>query len=92
MATAQVIAFNESIKFINEIGIKNIENHEEELIRCATILYNFCKEVFPLKFFDILYQNEDMFTNKDNDLTFLPGVDFRLLWKTNISENTRNTI
>tara|TARA_B100001758_G_C18070828_1_gene433100 strand:- start:105 stop:653 length:549 start_codon:yes stop_codon:yes gene_type:complete len=33
MATAQVIAFNESIKFINEIGIKNIENHEEELIR-----------------------------------------------------------
>tara|TARA_B100001029_G_scaffold33450_1_gene25315 strand:- start:174 stop:1394 length:1221 start_codon:yes stop_codon:yes gene_type:complete len=33
MATAQVIAFAESIKFINKIGIKNIEKHEEELIK-----------------------------------------------------------
>ena len=32
MATAQVIAFNESIKFLNKIGINNIENHEKELI------------------------------------------------------------
>ena len=33
MATAQVIAFNESIKFIEKIGIKNIEKHESELIQ-----------------------------------------------------------
>ena len=33
MATAQVIAFAESIKFINKIGITNIEKHEEELIK-----------------------------------------------------------
>ena len=33
MATAQVIAFNESIKFIEKIGIKNIERHESELIQ-----------------------------------------------------------
>jgi len=32
MATAQVIAFNESIKFLNKIGINNIESHERELI------------------------------------------------------------
>ena len=32
MATAQVIAFNESIKFIEKIGIENIEKHESELI------------------------------------------------------------
>ena len=31
MATAQVIAFGESIKFINKIGIDNIEKHEREL-------------------------------------------------------------
>ena len=31
MATAQVIAFGESIKFINKIGIENIEKHEREL-------------------------------------------------------------
>jgi len=32
MATAQVIAFNESIKFLEKIGIKNIEKHEKELL------------------------------------------------------------
>ena len=32
MATAQVIAFNESIKFIEQIGIDNIQKHEKELM------------------------------------------------------------
>ena len=32
MATAQVIAFNESIKFLEKIGIENIEKHEKEII------------------------------------------------------------
>ena len=32
MATAQVIAFDESIKFLNKIGIDNVINHENELI------------------------------------------------------------
>ena len=33
MATAQVIAFNESIKFMEKIGIKNIEKNENEIIK-----------------------------------------------------------
>ncbi len=32
MATAQVIAFNESIKFLNRIGIDNIIKHERDLM------------------------------------------------------------
>ncbi len=32
MATAQVIAFNESINFLNKVGINNILQHEKELI------------------------------------------------------------
>ena len=32
MATAQVVAFNESIKFLNSIGIKNIIKHEQILM------------------------------------------------------------
>ena len=32
MATAQVIAFNESIKFLNKIGMDKIIKHEKELI------------------------------------------------------------
>ena len=35
MATAQVIAFNESIKFLEKIGIENIEKHEKELLDYA---------------------------------------------------------
>ena len=33
MATAQVIAFNESIKFLEKIGIENIVSHEKELMQ-----------------------------------------------------------
>ena len=29
MATAQVIAFDESIKFLNKLGIENIMKHEK---------------------------------------------------------------
>jgi len=32
MATAQVIAFDQSIKFLESIGIKKIIEHEKELI------------------------------------------------------------
>ena len=32
MATAQVIAFDESIKFLNKIGIGNIIKHEKEIM------------------------------------------------------------
>ena len=46
----------------------------------------------PVRFFDILYQNEEMFQNNDNDLYFLPGIDFKRLWKENITDSTRNTI
>ncbi len=32
MQTAEVVAFNESLKFIENLGIKNIENHENEIL------------------------------------------------------------
>ncbi|SVC82366.1 uncharacterized protein METZ01_LOCUS335220, partial [marine metagenome] len=35
MPTAEVIAFNESIKFMNSIGIENLMNHEKELTNYA---------------------------------------------------------
>ncbi len=35
MPTAEVIAFNESIKFMNSIGIENLINHEKELTNYA---------------------------------------------------------
>jgi len=32
MQTAEVVAFSEAIKFIEQLGIKNIENHEKEIL------------------------------------------------------------
>tara|TARA_B100001063_G_scaffold242388_1_gene270941 strand:- start:614 stop:1870 length:1257 start_codon:yes stop_codon:yes gene_type:complete len=51
----------------------------------------FCEKVYPERFFDILYQNDTIF-EQEEPLYFLPGVDFRPLWKENISDTTRETI
>ena len=32
MQTAEVVAFSEAIKFIEKLGIKNIQNHENEIL------------------------------------------------------------
>ena len=49
------------------------------------------KVAYPPRFFDILYQNDEMFTQED-PLELLPGIDFKELWSANISESTRKTI
>ena len=51
----------------------------------------YCLSVYPEKFFDILYQNDSLF-ECDEPLNLLPNIDFRALWRENISENTRKTI
>lgn len=55
-------------------------------------LYEHTSLIFPQRFFDILYENKDMFNNSENNLEFLPGVDFKLLWKEELSDNTRECI
>uniref|UniRef100_A0A6C0D4S7 Uncharacterized protein n=1 Tax=viral metagenome TaxID=1070528 RepID=A0A6C0D4S7_9ZZZZ len=57
-------------------------------------LFDYCLSVYPQRFFDILYQNEDIFkTDSDIDVHFLPGIDFKLLYNCeNVSENTRKAI
>ena len=54
-------------------------------------IFNHCLKKYPERFFDILYQNEDIFTT-DVDTYFLPNIDFSSLWKEDVSENTRKTI
>ena len=55
-------------------------------------IFEYCYEIYPERFFDILYQNVEMFENEDLNTYFLPGIDFKILWKENISDNTRNNI
>ena len=60
--------------------------------KSAENLFKYCLEVFPPCFLDILYQNNELFTNPDNNLNFLPGINYRTLMRENISDTTRNTI
>ena len=54
--------------------------------------YEYCIKVLPERFFDILYQNEDIFDNDTNTL-FLPDIDFKQFMKCeDISDNTRKVI
>lgn len=59
-----------------------------------TDLYKYCLTVYPERFFDILYQNDDIFspTSVVNTL-FLPNVEFKMLFSIpDISENTKKTM
>lgn len=68
------------------------ETKEKEL----NYLINHCKSIFPERFFDILYKNEEMFKlendNSGVNTEFLPGIIFKHLWNLNISENTKEII
>lgn len=55
-------------------------------------LVEYFNTVYPERFFDILYQNEEMFTNEEANLKFLPNIDFKVLWRENISANTKDTL
>jgi len=57
-------------------------------------LHDYMVTVFPERFFDILYQNTDIFNKDDtSNVMFLPDVDFRLLFNCDgISENTTKTL
>ena len=70
-------------------------------------LYTHCKQVYPVRFFDILYKNESLFSREgdstvsdassaggaSNGASMLPGVDFRDIWATeDIADNTKDII
>lgn len=64
----------------------DLENEDNILM-----IYEHVKMVYPERFFDILYKNEDIF--KDNDkLEFLPNINFVEIWNKNISDNTKAVI
>jgi len=56
-------------------------------------VFKHCLIVFPERFFDILYQNNDIF-NKESEINteFLPGISFKYLWQCDITDKTRETI
>jgi hypothetical protein len=56
-------------------------------------LFNFIQKKMPPRFFDILYQNEEMFQSDSTiDTEFLPHIHFKTLWEFDITQKTRDTI
>jgi hypothetical protein len=58
-------------------------------------LFIYVAKVYPERFFDILYQNEEIFSLGENGIEtrFLPNVDFRMLYHCKgITETTRQSI
>ena len=57
------------------------------------LLFNFCKKKYPPRFFDILYQNDEIFKeDTEIDTEFLPHIYFKDLWQFDVSDQTRSTI
>lgn len=70
------------------IDLYNIKESRDET--SIKNVYNHIKTVFPERFFDILYKNEEMYSNKEINTEFLPGIDFKELWKEDISSKTKD--
>lgn len=69
--------------------------HDEDASQDSyLILFEYCKRVFPQRFFDILYQNEEIFEeNSEVDTYFLPQVSFSFLFNCEgITETTKKAI
>lgn len=58
----------------------------------TTKLFEHCQNVYPERFFDILYKNENIFTDASINTEFLPGMEFKDIWKQDISDKTRDII
>lgn len=69
---------------------KSISEYEAS---CASFLFGYCQKKFPLRFFEILYQNDEMFKEDSTvDTEFLPHIHFKNLWQFDITQKTRDTI
>lgn len=57
-------------------------------------LFKHCTAIYPERFFDILYENEDIFEkNSETGTFFLPYLDFKQLWNLeDVSVSTKKSI
>lgn len=68
--------------------LKNLENKEN-----VVNVFEYCKKVYPERFFDILYQNNDIWENSEINTLFLPDIDFKeMMLDESVSEQTKSTI
>jgi len=83
---------NYDFEKLNEEQSEEEESEEyKSLLISSQNLFDYCKTVYPERFFDILYQNEEVFTN-DSNTCFLPQIDFAQLYFDTTSVQTKETL
>ena len=82
----------ENFSYIEEEEERKIA-YDKSVTKSVKLLFEFCQKKLPPRFFDILYQNEDIFKEgTETDTEFLPKIHFKDLWQCEISQKTRDTI
>jgi hypothetical protein len=82
----------EHFNYIDEEEDRNVAYEKLEK-KSVKLLFDFCKKKLPPRFFDILYQNDEMFKEESEiDTEFFPKIHFKNLWQCDISDKTRETI
>ena len=77
-------------EYKNKLGddiIEFLQNKKEPVD-----LYYYCVDLYPQRFFDLLYKNENIFENDEMNTKFLPNIEFKKLWVEDISDKTKETI
>ena len=78
-------------------SIEDVEERKKQIEasdkKALDTVFKHCINKFPPRFFDILYQSDEMFKEEsDIDTEFLPQIHFKNLWQCDISDKTRETI
>lgn len=84
-----LITFPEYSDSISQWWNTNTNDKKEQ----SSLVFKHCIKIFPERFFDILYKNTEIFSETSHiNVEFLPNINFKTLWKEDISDNTRDTI
>jgi len=72
--------------------LSDISNNDTDKGMCNSVLndlYEYCKQLYPKHFFDILYKNEKIF---ESDIYLLPEINFKCIWESDVSQETKSKV
>lgn len=88
-----VTTFPEYSGIISRWWNRPTDSSEQARKKETLFVFRHCVKIFPERFFDILYKNNEIFSeNSEISTEFLPGIVFKQLWILDISDSTKETI
>ena len=77
--------------YLSDISDNDPDNDTDKGVRDNVLsdVYEYCKQLYPKHFFDILYKNEKIF---ENDIWLLPEINFKCIWESDASQETKSKI